>query len=322
MEYEIADFNNVLNGSDWSITARVLKKSDVLPFKNGNGKYFSTILIDKTTDIRATAFGDDVDRLFSQLQVNHVYNIKNGEIKRAEKAYNNTKHDYEIIFNSSTIIERCGVTDIPSHPQLKTIENVFSMVLNTLIDTIGIIIKIEQLKTIKKNNCNDIYKLRNIILADSTGSVTVTLWNTEATDCNASEGDIMSIIGGKIIDFKNVKKISVTGSSKIEINPYWNETLDLQSWYKEFEKKKLLNLSQVSVGSQELHMFEISQSNRNTTEYERILQQNKIDEDLISKRLLELNDEEHKIKTERADLNFKKQRLSIERESIKSHLEN
>jgi len=66
-------------------------------------------------------------------KVNHVYNIKNGEIKKADKAYNNTKHDYEIILNSSTIIERSGATDIPSYPQLKTIENVFSMVLNTLI---------------------------------------------------------------------------------------------------------------------------------------------------------------------------------------------
>ena len=66
----------------------------------------------------------------------------------------------------------------------------------------------------------------------------------------------MSIIGGKIIDYKNVKKISMTVTSKVEINPCWNETLDLQSWYKEFEKRNLLNLSQVSIGSQELHMFE------------------------------------------------------------------
>jgi len=37
----------------------------------------------------------------------------------------------------------------------------------------------------------------------------------------------MSIIGGKIIDYNNVNKISVsTGSSKIIINPDWNETLD------------------------------------------------------------------------------------------------
>lgn len=86
--------------------------------------------------------------------------------------------------------------------------------------------------------------------------VTVTLWGTEATNFNANEEDIMSIIGGKIIDYKSVKKISVTGSSKIQINPNWNETLDLQSWYKEFEKRKLLNLSQVSIGSQELNMFE------------------------------------------------------------------
>lgn len=42
----------------------------------------------------------------------------------------------------------------------------------------------------------------------------------------------------------------------------------------------------------------------------------------MSKRLLELNDEEQKIKTERLDLNFKRQRLSIERERIKSRLGN
>lgn len=67
----------------------------------------------------------------------------------------------------------------------------------------------------------------------------------------------MSIIGGKIIDYNNVNKISVsTGSSKIIINPDWNETLDLQNWYKAFEQKELLNLSQVSIGSQELNMFE------------------------------------------------------------------
>ncbi|CAI6371725.1 unnamed protein product [Macrosiphum euphorbiae] len=318
MEYGIADLMNFSNSSDWSITARVLNKTDILKFKNGNGKYFSTILIDKTTDIRAIAFGDDVDRLFSQLKVKHVYNIKNGEIKKADKAYNNTKHDYEIIFNSSTIIiERFGVTDIPSHPQLKTIEHVFSMVVKTLIDTIGVIIKIED-----PQEKNGKHKLRNIILADHTGQVDVTLWDSKATDFNAKEEDIMSIIGGKIIDYKNVKKISVTLSSKVEINPRWNETLNLQNWYKGFEKKKLLNLSQVSVGSQELNMFENSQSFRNKTEYERILQQMKIDDDLISKRLLELNDEEHKIESERADLNFKKQRLSIERDSIQSRLEN
>ncbi|XP_016656156.1 replication protein A 70 kDa DNA-binding subunit-like isoform X3 [Acyrthosiphon pisum] len=323
MEYEIDNLKNVWNGNYWSITARVLKKSDVLPFKHGNGKYFTTILIDKTTEIRATAFGNDVDRLFSQLQENNVYNIKNGEIKEADKAYNKSKNDYEIIFNGLTVIERSGVTDIPSHPQLKTIEKVFSMDKNTLIDTIGVIIKIEQSKKIKKINSNDTLILRNIILADKSGvRVTVTLWDTEATNFNANEGDTMSIIGGKIIDYKNVKKISVTGSSKIEINPNWNETLHLQNWYKEFEKKKLLNLSQVCIGSQELDMFEISQINSNTTISERILQQNKIDYNLISKRLLELNDEENKIKMERTELNFKKQRLLIERESVKSHLEN
>ena len=91
---------------------------------------------------------------------NHVYNIKNGEIKKADKAYNNTKHDYEIIFNSSTIIERSGVTDIPSYPQLKTIENVFSMDVNTLIGNNSDIWTIQCIRYLPDNN----YKLRYYLL--------------------------------------------------------------------------------------------------------------------------------------------------------------
>ncbi|CAI6371828.1 unnamed protein product [Macrosiphum euphorbiae] len=77
MLYEIADLKDVLNGSDWSITARVLNKSDVLPYKKGYGKSFTTLLFDQTSKIQAVAFGGNVDRYFSQLQENNVYNIKN-----------------------------------------------------------------------------------------------------------------------------------------------------------------------------------------------------------------------------------------------------
>lgn len=56
----------------WSTKARVLKKSNVLNY-GSNGKRFTTVLIDKTTEINATAFGADVDRLFSQLQVTRKF---------------------------------------------------------------------------------------------------------------------------------------------------------------------------------------------------------------------------------------------------------
>jgi len=63
----------------------------------------------------------------------NVYNIKNGLIKLANKTFNKSKNDFEIIFNQTTTIERSDDTDIPSHPRLKTIEDVLSMAKNTLI---------------------------------------------------------------------------------------------------------------------------------------------------------------------------------------------
>lgn len=52
---------------------RVVNKSGVLLSHDGLKKYFTLLLVDNTGEIRAVAFGNDVDRLHPLFRVNINY---------------------------------------------------------------------------------------------------------------------------------------------------------------------------------------------------------------------------------------------------------
>ena len=127
------------------IKARVFAKSEVKQFSSarGEGKLFSFDLLDESVraadhsmldavhgvphgpaltdanralrpcrrralrqgEIRATAFGEAVNKFFDVVQVGQVYIISRGSLKQARKAYSSIKHDYEIGIDNNTQID-------------------------------------------------------------------------------------------------------------------------------------------------------------------------------------------------------------------------
>jgi hypothetical protein len=59
----------------WSITVRVTKISPIKSWVNekGFGKFFNVDLIDKTGEIRATAFNESCDRYFNLFEIGKVF---------------------------------------------------------------------------------------------------------------------------------------------------------------------------------------------------------------------------------------------------------
>ena len=70
-------------------------------------------LLDSSGDIRGTFFNDECDRWMSTLAVNTVYKIKGGQIKQANRQYNNCKSDCEITFGRDTVFEPLSDADAP-----------------------------------------------------------------------------------------------------------------------------------------------------------------------------------------------------------------
>ncbi|CAH1769684.1 13268_t:CDS:2, partial [Entrophospora sp. SA101] len=54
----------------FTIKGRVVVKSEIIHWNKGesdNGKFFTVLLVDKSCEIRATAFNDCVDKFYNQL---------------------------------------------------------------------------------------------------------------------------------------------------------------------------------------------------------------------------------------------------------------
>ena len=91
----------------WTIKARVTSKSEVKHWKNnrGEGKLFSVNLMDESGEIKATGFNDAVDSFYNLLVENKVYRISKGKIGIAKKQFSNLNNEYEMTFESHSIIE-------------------------------------------------------------------------------------------------------------------------------------------------------------------------------------------------------------------------
>ena len=93
----------------WTIKARVIQKSPIKTWSNSRseGRLFSMSLVDASGEIRATAFKEECDKNYENIEVGKVYYISNGSLKPANVLYNTCNNDYEMTFEKSTVITPC-----------------------------------------------------------------------------------------------------------------------------------------------------------------------------------------------------------------------
>jgi len=92
--------------SGWTIKAKVMRRSATRNWNsNGKqGKVFDCELADvKGTEIKASWFNEAADK-FNFLTEGKVYTFHRGQVKVANKKYNQLKHQYELNFNADAVI--------------------------------------------------------------------------------------------------------------------------------------------------------------------------------------------------------------------------
>ena len=87
----------------------------VRTYKNakGEGRVGSIDLMDGSGDLKGTFFNDECDKWMQALEVNKVYKVRGGQIKSANKQYNQCKSDIEITFGRDSTFEPVSDTDAP-----------------------------------------------------------------------------------------------------------------------------------------------------------------------------------------------------------------
>jgi replication factor A1 len=148
---------------------------------NSQGNLFSCTLKDESGSVRATAFKEDADRLYKDLQVGKTYIITRGSIKPTNKRYDNTGHEYEITFGRDTTVQEVQSGGFAIEYAFKKIAELEKCEPNTTIDIIGVATEIGEVVEITSRKDGRLLKKRDVtVLDDSNASVGITLWGGTA----------------------------------------------------------------------------------------------------------------------------------------------
>jgi len=220
----------------WVIKARVMSKSAIRTWNNakGEGKLFSMDLCDETGEIRCTAFRDMVDRYYDMLEVDKVYYISKCQLKPANKQYSQLKNDYEMTMNSDTQIQPC-IEESSSIPKLKydlvSITDLASKAPDSVIDVIGICKEASPVQKFTSRANKELTKREVILIDQTSASISLTLWGTEAENFNDFDNPVVFLKGARLVEYNGGKTLGGLQSTVMKINPDIPEGHRLRGWF-------------------------------------------------------------------------------------------
>lgn len=237
---------NALNSyqNRWTIKARVTTKSDIRRYSNarGDGKFFSFDLLDaQGGEIRVVCWNDQCDRWEPIIEQGKVYVISKASLRNKRGNFNQTRHQYEIHLENSSVVELCSEEDdIPHiHFNFSKIATVQDTPPGNVVDIIGVVESVMDWTTITKRDGTDTQKRSVIIRDDSNTSIELTLWGKYANE----PGDqlqqaiqngvhpILAVKSARVGDY-NGRTLSTVASSTLSVDPLEEPAaVQLRQWY-------------------------------------------------------------------------------------------
>jgi replication factor A1 len=225
--------------SRWVLCARVTNITE-RSYRNdrGEGKILSLDLLDKSGEIRCTAFNETADMILAiqpPIESGKMIRVRGGKLKPANKKFSRLKNDYEITFDKGTTITHAedsgdGPTiqyDFCDFSKLEAMDKT-----NAYVDVLAVITAGDpDVSTIvSKRTGAEIIKREVTVRDRSMIELRCTLWGKEATNFTWTNGDVLLIKGASLSDFNGVS-MSIGNSSSFELNPDRQEVHDLREWY-------------------------------------------------------------------------------------------
>ena len=157
---------------DFTIYVRIISKSEIKRFnKNRTGMLFTFIVKDEEgSTMQIVCFDKIVDKFYSLIKEDNVYEIKGGNIKINDKQYNTTNSDYKIILNEDSLIN-----EIEDNNKIKkenmnflSTDDILSLPVNSLVNVLCIVI--DKGEIIAKNTRNGPIDMKRTTISDCNGT--------------------------------------------------------------------------------------------------------------------------------------------------------
>ncbi|KAG1461501.1 hypothetical protein G6F46_002012 [Rhizopus delemar] len=223
--------------SRWTIKARVTLKSPIKQWHNskGDGKLFSVNFLDQSGEIKATAFNDQVDRLYNMFEEGNVYYLSKARVTMARKQFSTLDNEYELTLEAGTEIELCpSDAAIPQmNFKLVKIGDLDSVEKGATVDAMGVVIQDSGLNEIVTKATGKPTNKRELTIVDESGkSVRLTLWDKTAEEFDSSDSPIVACRGLRVSDF-NGRSLSLSSAGTLKKNPDIPEAQRLRQWFNE-----------------------------------------------------------------------------------------
>lgn len=236
----------------WTIRGRCSSKTEIKNWNNakGTGQLFSATFLDETSEIRATAFQEAVDKLYPLIQVGSIYVISGAQVKFANKKFTSIKHNYELTLDSNTNVtmeeENDNQTIPNTHYNFVEIDNIQDLKAEELVDVIGIVHQIKQVVPFKTKKGEESYRRSVLIVDTSQRTIELTVWGDAALSIDQITVDephpVLAVKCVRVSDFGG-RSLSSTLSTEYELNPTVPESLKLKQWYHSLESQTFSSLS-------------------------------------------------------------------------------
>ncbi|KAI8070318.1 putative replication factor-A protein 1 [Gongronella butleri] len=219
----------------WTIKARVTQKSDIKHWSNqrSEGKLFSVNLLDKSGEIKATAFKDQVDRLYPLLEEGKVYYISRARVTMAKKQFSTLDNEYELTFETNTEVEQCNNED--AVPNMKynfvKIADMDKHEKNQVVDIIGVVRDVSTVQELVAKSSGRPMKKREMTVVDQTEKeIRMTIWEAQAETFDGTGEPVVAFKGVRVNDY-NGRSLSLSAAGRLTMNPEIPEAKELKKWY-------------------------------------------------------------------------------------------
>mmetsp|Transcript_952 Transcript_952/g.2275 ORF Transcript_952/g.2275 Transcript_952/m.2275 type:complete len:643 (+) Transcript_952:206-2134(+) len=219
----------------WVIRAKVTSKSAIRTWSNakGEGSLFSAELLDASgMDVRCTFFKEAVDKFYSFLEENQVYNFSGGRLKVANMQYNTCKSQFEITFdqNAEIHLEQGGGDDIRESYDFVKIADLERRDPQGYVDVLGVVKHVGEPTTIvSKKSGKELLKCELTVEDDSAAEIKLTMWGdtAQAAPSKFANGPVVAFKRARLSDYGG----RTLSGQAYAVNPNIEEANSLRQWW-------------------------------------------------------------------------------------------